>query len=127
MSRLRHRAWGLSGRLIASYIVVTLAVVLLVEAYVLCFQVAPLALASRLQGQLQAQVDAAARSYAQQLAQRFPGGVPTSAVIGDSGERAQPGQAPVHDGTLIVPAITSRIDSNRAVAAVVAIDRKSVV
>ncbi|MGB6457161.1 MAG: HAMP domain-containing protein [Streptosporangiaceae bacterium] len=121
LDRVRRRAWGLSGRLIASYIVVTLAVVLLVEAFVLCFQVAPLSLADRLQAELQAQVDASARSYAQQLAQRFPGGVPTSTVIGDPAERAQPGHAPVHGDTLIVPAITSRIDSNRAVAAVVAI------
>src|SRR5229473_3299466 len=32
---MRRRAWGLSGRLIASYILVTLAVVVLVEAVVL--------------------------------------------------------------------------------------------
>ena len=39
LDRVRRRAWGLSGRLIASYILVTLVVVVLVEALVLGFQV----------------------------------------------------------------------------------------
>ena len=54
---IRRRVWGLSGRLIASYILVTLVVVLLVEALVLGFQVLPLVNGA----QLQAQVDAYAR------------------------------------------------------------------
>src|ERR1035441_9798059 len=67
---MRRRVWGLSGRLIASYILVTLAVVVLVEALVLGFQVPSLVNGA----QLQAQVDAAAKSYARQLSQRYPGG-----------------------------------------------------
>jgi len=115
---VQRRAWGLSGRLIASYILVTLVVVVLVEALVLGFQVP--SLVNGTQGQ--AQVDAAARSYAQQLSQRYPGGVPAGTVLGDPGQPAQPGLArPGPDGTLAVPAITGPIHSGQAVTAVVAI------
>ena len=115
---MQRRAWGLSGRLIASYILVTLVVVVLVEALVLGFQVP--SLVNGTQGQ--AQVDAAARSYAQQLPQRYPGGVPAGTVLGDPGQPAQPGLArPGPDGTLAVPAITGPIHSDQAVTAVVAI------
>jgi NarL family two-component system sensor histidine kinase LiaS len=118
LDRVRRRAWGLSGRLIASYILVTLIVVVLVEALVLGFQVAPLVLGNR----LQAQVDAFAKSYGRQLAQRYPGGVPTGTVLGVPGQPAQPGQAPTTpDGTLVVPAITGPILSHQAVTAVVAV------
>jgi len=118
LDRARRRAWGLSGRLIASYILVTLVVVVLVEALVLGFQVP--SLVNGVQGQ--AQVDAAARSYAQQLWQRYPGGVPAGTVLGDPGQPAQPGLArPAADGTLAVPAITGPIHSGQAVTAVVAI------
>jgi signal transduction histidine kinase len=110
--------WGLSGRLTASYILVTLIVVVLVEALVLGFQVPSLVNGT----QLQAQVDAAARSYGQQLVQRYPGGVPAGTVLGESGEPAQPGLArPAPDGALAVPAITGPVHGNQAVAAVVAI------
>ena len=115
---MRRRMWGLSGRLIASYILVTLAVVVLVETLVLSFQVLPLVNGA----QLQAQVDAAAKSYGQQLSQRYPGGVPTGTVLGDPGQPAQPGLAQTApDGTLVVPAITGPIHSDQAVTAVVAI------
>jgi len=116
---MRGRAWGLSGRLVASYILVTLAVVVLVEALVLGFQVHSLVDPAR----VQAQVDAAAQSYAQQLSQRYPGGVPAGTVLGDPDQPGQPGQAPTTpDGsTLIVPAITGPIHSGQAVTAVVAI------
>ncbi len=118
LDRVRRRAWGLSGRLIASYIVITLAVVVLVEALVLGFQVPSLVNGT----QLQAQVDAAAKSYGQQLAERYPGGVPAGTVLGDPGQPAQPGLArPAPDGTLVVPAITGPIHSDQAVTAVVAI------
>jgi signal transduction histidine kinase len=118
LDRVRRRAWGLSGRLIASYILVTLAVVVLVEALVLGFQVPQLVNGA----QLQAQVDAAAKSYGQQLSQRYPGGVPAGTVLGIPGQRAQPGLArPAPDGTLAVPAITGPIHSDQAVTAVVAI------
>jgi two-component system, NarL family, sensor histidine kinase LiaS len=118
LDRVRRRAWGLSGRLIASYILVTLAVVVLVEALVLGFQVPDLANSA----QLQAQVDAAAQSYSQQLAQRYPGGVPAGTVLGDPGQPAQPGQArTASDGTLVIPGITGPVRSGQAVTAVVAI------
>jgi len=118
LDRVRRRAWGLSGRLIASYILVTLVVVVLVEALVLGFQVPQLVNG----GQLQAQVDATARSYAGQLSQRYPGGVPAGTVLGDAGQPAQPGLArPAPDGTLAVPAITGPVRSDQAVTAVVAI------
>ena len=118
LDRVRRRAWGLSGRLIASYILVTLVVVVLVEALVLGVQVPSL-----VNGTLgQAQVDATATSYAQQLSQRYPGGVPAGTVLGDPGQPAQPGLArPAPDGTLAVPAITGPIHSDQAVTAVVAI------
>ena len=118
LDRVRRWAWGLSGRLIASYILVTLVAVVLVEALVLGFQV-PLLVNG---AQLQAQVDAAAKSYGQQLAQRYPGGVPAGTVLGDPGQPAQPGLArTAPDGTLAVPAITGPVHSHQAVTAVVAI------
>ena len=119
LDRARRRLWGLSGRLIASYIVVTLAVVVLVEVLVLNFQVHSLVDPAR----LTAQVDTAAESYADQLAQRYPQGVPAGTVLGDPAQPAQPGQAPTTpDGSsLVVPAISGPIDSGRAVTAVVAI------
>jgi signal transduction histidine kinase len=111
--------WGLSGRLIASYILVTLAVVVLVEALVLGFQDEPL-LASN--AKLQAQVDATAKSYGLQLSRRYPGGVPAGTVLGDPGQPAQPGEVrAASHGTLLVPAITGPIRSDQAVTAVVAV------
>ena len=121
LDEVRRGAWGLSGRLTASYILVTFAVVVLVEALVLGFQL-PWLLNSA-QFQLPTQVSATAESYAQQLSQRYPDGVPAGTVLGDPGQKAQPGLAPTTpDGsTLIVPAITGQIDSGQAVTAVVAI------
>jgi len=114
LDRVRRWAWGLSGRLIASYILVTLSVVVLVEALVLGFQVPSLVNGT----ELQAQVDATARSYAQQLARPVPAG----AVLGDPSQPARPGLArPAQDGTLVVPAITGPIYSRQPVTAVVAI------
>jgi signal transduction histidine kinase len=123
LDRVRRRVWGLSGRLIASYILVTLVVVVLVEALVLCSQVLPLVKGAQLQAQLQAQVDATAKSYAWQLSQRYPGGVAAGTVLGDPGEPAQPGQArAAPDGNaLIVPAITGPVRSGQAVTAIVAV------
>ena len=123
LDRVRGRVWGLSGRLIASYILVTLAVVVLVEVLVLCFQVAPVAEGDQLRSQLHYQLSQVATSYAHRLAQRYPGGVPAGTVLGVPGQPAQPGtvanSAP--DGTLAVPAITGPIHGNQAVSAVVAI------
>jgi NarL family two-component system sensor histidine kinase LiaS len=118
LDRLRRRGWGLSARLTASYILVTLTVVVLVEVLVLGFQVPQLVNGA----QLRAQVDAAAKSYGQQLVQRYPRGVPAGTVLGDPGQPVQPGLArTAPDGTLIVPAITGPIKSAQAVTAVVAI------
>ena len=64
LNRVRCRARGLSGRLIVSYILVTLAAVVLVEILVLGYQVLPTLAGA----QLQAQVDTTASSYAQRLA-----------------------------------------------------------
>ena len=119
LDRVRRRAWGLSGRLIASYILVTLAVVVLVEVLVLGLQV-PLLVNGT---QLQAQVNATAKSYAE----RYPGGVPAGTVLGQRGQPAKPGGVqptlvqPAEDGTLAVPAITGPVQGNQAVTAVVAI------
>jgi signal transduction histidine kinase len=118
LDRVRRRSWGLSGRLIASYILVTLGVVVLVEALVLGFQVPQLVNGA----QLQAQVDATAKSYGQRLSQRYPGGVPAGTVLGAPGQPAQPGQArSAPDGTLVVPAITGPVHSDQAITAVVAV------
>ena len=122
LDRVRSWAQGLSGRLIASYILVTIAVVVLVEALVLCFQVIPLVNGDQLQAQLHAQVEATAKSYGQQLARRYPGGVPAGAVLGDPGQPAQPGMArAAPDGTLLVPAFTGPIHGNQGITAVVAV------
>jgi len=118
LDRLRLRAWGLSGRLTALYILVTLAVVALVETLALGFQVPSLVNGA----QLQAEVAAAAQSYFAQLSQRYPGGVPPRTVLGAPGQPAQPGLARTTlDGTLVVPAITGRVHGDQAVTAVVAI------
>jgi NarL family two-component system sensor histidine kinase LiaS len=111
--------WGLSGRLIASYILVTLAVVVLVETLVLGFQVLPLVNST----QLQAQVDAFARSYGQHFYQLYPRGVvPEGTVLGDPGQPAREGQVTTDPGgTLAVPAITGPIRGDQAVAAIVAV------
>src|SRR2546430_13250827 len=115
---MRSRAWGLTSRLIASYILVTLAVVMLVETLVLGFQVPRLVNGS----QLQAQLGAAAQSYAQRLSQRYPGGVPAGTVLGEPGQPVQPGEAQTTpDGTLAVPAITGALPGDQAITAVVAI------
>ena len=119
LDRVRRRAWGLSGRLIASYILVTLAVVVLVEVLVLGLQV-PLLVNGT---QLQAQVNATARSYAA----RYPGGVPAGTVLGQRGQPGKPSGVqpalvqPAEDGTLAVPAISDPVPGGRAVTAVVAI------
>jgi signal transduction histidine kinase len=118
LDRKRRRVWGLSARLTASYILVTLVVVLLVEALVLGFQVLPLVNGA----QLQVQVDAFARSYGQQLSQHYPDGMPAGTVLGDPGAPTRPGQATINPGgTLDVPAITGRIKVDQAITAVVAV------
>jgi signal transduction histidine kinase len=126
LDRVRRRAWGLSGRLIASYILVTLAVVVLVEALVISFQAPNLVNATREQALL-GQVIATAQSYGQQLTRRYPAGVPAGTVLGDPGQPVRPRQPLPPDvakgppSALIVPAITGPVHSDQAVVAVVAV------
>jgi NarL family two-component system sensor histidine kinase LiaS len=115
---VRRWAWGLSGRLIASYILVTFAVVAGVEALVLGFQVPSLVN----EAQSQAWVDATAKSYAQQLSQRYPHGIPAGTVLGYPGKPGPPGRVPAPpDGALVVPAFPGQKLSPQAITAVVAI------
>jgi len=120
LDRVRRRAWGLSGRLIASYIVVTFAVVVLVEALVLGYEAPQLVN----DAQLQTQVIATAQSFSQRLAR----GVRAGTVLGDPvfshldlGGKA--GMAPPNPyGTVLtVPAITGPIYGHQAITAVVAV------
>ncbi|HEX3489910.1 MAG TPA: HAMP domain-containing protein [Streptosporangiaceae bacterium] len=102
----------------ASYILVTLAAVVLVEVLVLGFQLVPLVSGT----QLQDQVVAAAKSYGQQLARRYAGGVPPGTVLGDDRQAGKPNRGrPGPGSTLVVPAIRGPIGRGRAVIAVVAI------
>jgi signal transduction histidine kinase len=124
LDRVRRRAWGLSGRLIASYILVTFAVVALVEALVLGYEAPQLVN----DAQLQAQLIATAQSYSLQLAQHYPGGVPTGTLLGESmsdhlDRGGKAGLAPPNPyGTMLtVPAITGPIYGDQPVTAIVAI------
>src|ERR1700728_2664535 len=122
---MRRRGWGLSGRLIASYILVTLAVGVLFKVLITGVHIPP-----RLNNpQLQAEVVAAAKSYARQLSQRYPGGVPAGTVLGVPGQPAQPGLArPTEDGTtLVVPSVDGPVRGGQAVTAVVVIADGTVV
>ena len=109
LDRVRRRGWGLSGRLIASYILVTLVVVVLVEALVLGFQVHSLVDPAR----LQAQVDAAAESYASQLSQRYPDGVPNFPDPPPSINGKFPGSSPQQLGVSVsrIRAVTGACQS----------------
>ena len=107
----------MSGRLTASYIVVTLVVVVLAEALALGFQVPRLVSSA----QLQAHVDAAATSYSQQISQRYPRGVPAGTVLGDAGLPKLGLTPPAPDGTLIIPALPGPIPGHRAIRALVLI------
>jgi signal transduction histidine kinase len=123
LDRARSMAWGLSGRLIASYLLVTLAVAMLVvlaEALVLGYR--PPMPAN--DAQLGVEVIATAQSQSQQLAQRYPDGVPAGTMLGDPvGQRRKGGQPSGDPGgsTLTVPAYTGPIRSHQAITAVVAI------
>jgi len=124
LDRVRRRSWGLSSRLIASYILVTLAVVVLVEALVLGYQAPQLVN----DAQLQAQLIATAQSYSQQLAERFPRGVPAGTMLGystpgvpDHGGKAGLAPPNPYGNTLTVPAINGPIYVNQVITAVVVI------
>src|ERR1700727_2478524 len=116
--RVGRRARGLSARLTASYILVTLTAVVLVEAITLGFQVPSRGTDAHLQGQ----VAAAAKSFVQQFARRCPRGIPVGTVLGDPGQPAKLGMVrPTPDGTLMFPVITGPIPRKQGVTAVVAI------
>src|SRR5215469_1444045 len=123
---MRRREWGLSGRLIVSYILVTLAVVVLVEALVIGIQ-APHLVEFAQQQALLGRVSATAQSYGQQLTRRYQAGLPAETVLGDPGQPARPGQLPSlgqakgPPSALIVPAITGPVHSDQAIIAVVAV------
>ena len=121
LDQVRRRVWGLSGRLIASYILVTLTVVVLVEALVLAVQ-APLLVNDAHEQALYGKLATTAQSYGEQLARGYPGGVPPGIVLGEPGRPARPGQVrTAPSGTLIVPAITGPVHSQQAVTTVVAV------
>src|SRR5580704_9105162 len=118
LDRVGRRVRGLSARLAASYILVTLTAVVLVEALTLGFQVPSLVNGA----QVQAQVAAAAKTFGQQFARRYPRGIPAGTVLGDPGLPAKLGMVrPTPDGTLVFPAITGPVPSKQGVTAVVAI------
>ena len=120
LGRISPKAWGLQARTTASYVLVTLAVVVLVEAIVVGYQTPQLVNGTGLQGP----VVASAGSYAQQLTLRYPdGAVPTDAVLGDPGQRARPGQAQLSpDGQeLNIPAFSGPIAGHDAITAIVVI------
>jgi signal transduction histidine kinase len=116
---VRRRAWGLLGRLMVSYVMVTLAVVVLTEALVLGYQAPRLESDTRLQDQ----VGTTAKAYLQQLRQLYPGAVPAGTLLGARDQPARPGQAqPTGDGLmLVVPGIDGPIRDDRPVTAAVLI------
>lgn len=121
LKRAGLKVSGVQARLTASYVLVTLAVVVLVEIIVVGYQTPQLTNDTRLLGP----VAATAGSYAQQLTQQYPdGALPSGTVLGDPGERAIPGQAQLApDGQeLNVPAISGPIAGREAVTAVVVVD-----
>jgi signal transduction histidine kinase len=115
LDRVRRRIWGLSGRLIASYILVTLTVVVLVETLVPSFEVSRLLNGAQVHGQLAA----TAEYYVQQFSQNYPGGVPAGTMLGEPSKPGLAQEAP--PGTLTVPEVIGPVHSGQAVTAVVAI------
>jgi signal transduction histidine kinase len=118
--RVGRLAWGLQARLTGSYVLVTLAVVVLVEAIVLGYQTPQLVNDAG----LQAAVVATASTYAQKLTQRYPdGAVPSGTPLGDPAQQAQPGQAQLTPDAqeLSIPAIPGQVPSQDAVTAVVVV------
>lgn len=116
---VRRRAWGLSGKLIASYVLVTLGVVVLTETLVLGYQAPRLENDTRLQDQ----VGTTAKVYLRRLRELYPGTVPAGTLLGDRDQPARPGHAqPTGDGlTLVIPGIDGPIRDDQAVTAAVLI------
>jgi signal transduction histidine kinase len=125
LDRVSRSARGISHRLIASYVLVTVVAVVLAEVFVLGY-LAPRWLS---EAQLHAEVEATAARYWSQLRQHDGGGVPMGTVLGDHGTHVRPGVArTAADGTtLVVPAVSGRLAGRRPVTAVVAIARDGTV
>jgi signal transduction histidine kinase len=119
LDRVKRRASGISRRLIASYVLVTIAVVLLVEAFALGYEVPRLVS----DAQQQAQVRGTAQTYWYQLNQRYPDGVPSGILLGDRGLRPGTVQTTPDGSTLKVRAISGTISSHEDVTAAMAIAR----
>jgi NarL family two-component system sensor histidine kinase LiaS len=75
--------------------------------------------------QLQAEVRGTANSYFDQLRERYPGGLPAGVLLGDRGQRPEPGTAQTtpNGSALIVPAITGTLGNHEVVTAAVAISQ----
>jgi signal transduction histidine kinase len=125
LERARRRAWSISRRLTVSYVLVAIAVVVLVEAFVLGYQEPRLVSNAQLQGE----VRGTANNYFDQLRERYPGGVPTGLLLGERDQRPDPGtaQATPDGSALIVPAITGSLGSHKVMTAVVALSQNGTV
>ncbi|HEY1831150.1 MAG TPA: histidine kinase [Acidimicrobiales bacterium] len=104
-----------------SYVLVTIVVVVLVEAFVLGYQVPRLVNEAR----LQTQVRGTAMNVANQLNLSYPSGVPAGTLLGERGQHLKPGTAQTtpNDSAVIVPAITGALRIHENVTAAVAIAR----
>ncbi len=116
---------GISRRLIASYVLVTVAVLVLVEGFVLGYQ------APRLvnDAQLEAQLRATAASYWDQLSRLYPNGLPSGVLLGETKGSLDPATAKaVSAGSIIlVPAIAGTKIGHKAAPAVVAISENGTI
>ncbi|MGH8988647.1 MAG: HAMP domain-containing protein, partial [Acidimicrobiales bacterium] len=119
LGRVRRSLWGVSRRLITSYALVTVFAVVLVEAFVLGYQV-PKLLSD---AELHTQVGVTAESFWSQLSQRYPDGVPAGTLLAERGQRTERStvRTSPNSSALVVPAVTGAISSHKSVTAVVAI------
>jgi signal transduction histidine kinase len=116
--RVRPGAWGLQARLTASYLVVTLAVVVLVETIVLGYQTPRLVDDTA----LRAPVAQSAADYAQELLREYPDGVvPPGVPLGEPGVPARPGHAQLtpDQQDLLIPAVSGPVAGRQALTAAV--------
>jgi len=104
-----------------SYVLVTVAVVVLVEAFVFGYQMPRLVNNAR----LEAEVRGTAANISDQLSLSYPGGVPAGTLLGERGQRPEPGttETTPDGGAVIVPAVTGTLNRQQNVTAAVAIAR----
>lgn len=119
LDRARRAVASIGRGLARCYVVVMVAVVVLVEMFFLGYQVPRLVAEAR----LHSAVIGTASSYLGQMSERYARGLPAGELLGERGQDPEPGTARIAPGgsTLIVPAVTGLIRSDRAVTAVVAI------